>query len=364
VSAPLLLVALLTIDCIAAGDECTNGEWSQAPNQLLEAGRAVPHVQCWRNPPCARHSYATVAECGRRKTLADWHSLLGPDPHIKDASVFHDFGDLLHEHLRNKVVIVVGDSISSLVFDAALCEAAKNATVVDVFDPRVKDAGVTAAERFRDTMHAVSRSHDTAKLGPLWVGGGPHHVMAILETGTLFVQKGWHKWGEYDMAAVLRLADVVLVNYGLHYAGNMTEFEEAAPLMLAQLDAWAAASQPPGSKLALWRDTAEEHVNVELHEPNHGYLDSEIGHPDANKTTGCQCAAERPKDRPSMPARINGIVAAILPRFPRVGKVPFYELTQPRWNMHEAAFCSFEGLTQTPGEPHFCWCAHSWNARR
>ena len=297
-----------------------------------------------------------MQECAKRKTLSDWTSLLGPDPYFPDGvSQYREFGDMLREELVNKTVVVVGDSVSSLIFQAALCEAAKSGEVVDAMDPRVAAAGVGAVERFRQGMHAITAAARATGDGTSpWVGGGPHALTVMLETGTLFVRKGWHKWGRQDMEGVLRLADVVLVNYGLHYVGNLTEFHQDAPLMLAQLDAWAA--QNP-DKRVLWRETAEEHTNVETNQPGSGYLASEHGHPDANKTIGCQCAAERPPDRPSQPAVLNAIIAKLMPQFPHIGYVPFYNLTKPRYNMHEAAFCSFEGLTQKPGQPSFCWYA-------
>ena len=312
-------------------------------------------VQCWRNPPCARATFATTDECAKRKSLADWHTLLGPDPHFPNGvSQYREFGDMLVQELVNQTVVVVGDSISSLIFQAALCEAAKSSSVVDAMDPRVAAAGVGAVERFRKGMHGITQQARSSGNGASpWVGGGPHALTVVLETGTLFVRKGWHRWGRGDMEAVLSLADVVLVNYGLHYVGNLTEFEEDAPQMLAQLDAWAAGR--PGRRV-LWRETAEEHTNVETHQPGSGYLDTEVGHPDGNKTTGCQCAAERPPDRPSQPAVLNAIIGKLLPQFPHIAFVPFYNLTKPRYNMHEAAFCSFEGLSQSPGHPSFCWC--------
>jgi hypothetical protein len=59
--------------------------------------------------------------------------------------------------------------------------------------------------------------------------------VAIEESGTMFVLKarassasaherlltplsqGWHMWKESDMSATMELADVIVVNYGLHY---------------------------------------------------------------------------------------------------------------------------------------------------
>ena len=39
----------------------------------------------------------------------------------------------------------------------------------------------------------------------------------IHETETILVSKGWHKWQRSDMAAQMAMADVIVVNYGMHY---------------------------------------------------------------------------------------------------------------------------------------------------
>jgi hypothetical protein len=46
-------------------------------------------------------------------------------------------------------------------------------------------------------------------------------------------------------------------------------------------------------------------------------------------------------------------------RYPHVGILPFYNLTKPRHDLHEAAFCAFEGLRgKKPSDPPpYCWCA-------
>jgi hypothetical protein len=109
------------------------------------------------------------------------------------------------------------------------------------------------------------------------------------------------------------------------------------------------------------------------------------------KVRGCQCRARREGDgnplgvtmnayvhdiakkcvtphnypqgfalRPRVLARTHTSAAVSLPRsFPHVGIVPFYNLTEPRFDFHEAGYCAFEGLRgkQPDAPPPYCWCA-------
>ena len=47
-------------------------------------------------------------------------------------------------------------------------------------------------------------------------------------------------------------------------------------------------------------------------------------------------------------------------RYPHVGVLPFFNLTLPRHDMHEAGYCAFEGLRgrKAGDPPPYCWCAH------
>ncbi len=47
------------------------------------------------------------------------------------------------------------------------------------------------------------------------------------------------------MDGIMAIADVIIVNYGLHYAGNVSEFEEAMPMLLKQARARMHALREP-----------------------------------------------------------------------------------------------------------------------
>lgn len=72
--------------------------------------------------------------------------------------------------------------------------------------------------------------------------------MVVVETGTLFVRKGWHKWGREDMERVLLFADVIIINFGLHYImkdGDQVgaEYRDAMTDMMRQAQEF---SETPG----------------------------------------------------------------------------------------------------------------------
>ena len=54
--------------------------------------------------------------------------------------------------------------------------------------------------------------------GTLWLPGPPQMPEAVGQSRTLLVSKGWHKWKQSDMEGIMAIADVIIVNYGLHYA--------------------------------------------------------------------------------------------------------------------------------------------------
>ena len=53
-----------------------------------------------------------------------------------------------------------------------------------------------------------------------WVGGPPNNAVLLPETQTLIVKKGWHEWGRADFEAMSDLADVIVLNYGIHYQAS------------------------------------------------------------------------------------------------------------------------------------------------
>ncbi len=112
----------------------------------------------------------------------------------------------------------------------------------------------------------------------------------ITNTATFVVPKGWHKYMRSDMAGILSMADVVVVNYGLHYHGpeghpelKMQEYETEMRSLFGQLE--KHASQP--GKAAVFRETSAQHFAG-----TGSYASKEQAHP--GKGVGCHCAPMAP----------------------------------------------------------------------
>jgi hypothetical protein len=136
--------------------------------------------------------------------------------------------ELLDTHWKDKTVVFVGDSINNLIYHAAVCEAAK------VYDLSMgAHPGATAAAdpgdlhvrlaAFHHTLNEL-RAKDAAMGGQLWQGGPPEMPQAVAQSRTLLVCKGWHKWKESDMEGIMAIADVIVVNYGLHYQARALRY--------------------------------------------------------------------------------------------------------------------------------------------
>lgn len=77
-------------------------------------------------------------------------------------------------------------------------------------------------------------------------------------------RQGWHHYGHDDMRGLMSAADVLVVNYALHYSDfDMAEYEREMRRMFEQVGEFA---RTPG-KAFVFRETAAEH--------KHSYVDAE-----------------------------------------------------------------------------------------
>ena len=158
--------------------------------------------------------------------------------------------------------------------------------------------------------HALPRSlkriHDgTAALGGVWLGGEPEKPEVVRSTGTLVLPKGWHKWKQSDMAALMSIADVIVVNYALHYHGEpgkpetkLPQYEGEMSGLFAQLEAFG---RQPG-KAAVFRETGAQHFTG-----TGAYAGDDQAHP--GKARGCHCGAMAPEVlRDNEVTRFNDVI--------------------------------------------------------
>lgn len=223
--------------------------------------------------------------------------------------------ELLHEHVLGKTLMVVGDSITNLVYHGLVCEAARHGLTVTDDHPRL--------QAFVRQFSAVPKDQ--------WVGeGAPHQYTYVVETDSIIAHKGWAKSSHTDTAAFLSLADIVVVNYGLHY-NQMEEYLDAMDQLFKQFKDFNAM---PG-KNALFRE-----ISAQAFENTGAYT------PGADKVGG-GCAPTPEAAFDNFVVQQNALVATLAHKH-QVPMLGFYNTTLPRWNSREERFCEFEGRRNNP----------------
>ena len=161
-------------------------------------------------------------------------------------------------------------------------------------------------ESYASLSRSLKRIHDgTAALGGVWLGGEPERPEVVRSSGTLVLPKGWHKWKQSDMAALMSIADVIVVNYALHYHGEpgkpetkLPQYEAEMSGLFAQLEAF---DRQPG-KAAVFRETGAQHFTG-----TGAYAGDDQAHP--GKARGCHCDAMAPEVlRDNEVTRFNDVI--------------------------------------------------------
>jgi hypothetical protein len=240
--------------------------------------------------------------------------------------------ELLHEHVRSKTLMFVGDSITNLWYHGFVCEAARHGLTVTENHPRLQE--------FVRRFSAVPKDH--------WVGeGAPHMYAYVVETDSIISMKGWAKSSKTDTAAFLSLTDIAVINYGLHYH-DQAEFEASMEDVFSQMHAFNAM---PG-KVAVFRE-----ISAQAFDQTGSWA------PGADKTTRC---AETPPEAAfdNTVWQQNQLLWKLAHKH-RVPIMPFYNATLPRWNVREEKFCEYEGRRTTPNSvctdcTHLCWTPTLW----
>lgn len=117
------------------------------------------------------------------------------------------------------------------------------------------------------------------------------------------------------------------------------------------------ARQP--NKVALFRESGAQHYSGDG--SIHTWADS---HPDAAQQ--CHCKPLADVHEITQVTDLNAILRKLHRHHPRIGLLHYYDLTAPRFNMHEESFCAF-GHGDTPVRccdcVHFCYTPQMWKAR-
>lgn len=241
--------------------------------------------------------------------------------------------EFLHNNVRSKTLMLVGDSITNLFYHGFVCETARHGLTVTENHPRLQE--------FVRLFSAVPKDH--------WVGeGAPHMYVYVVETDSIITMKGWAKSSQTDTAAFLSLSDVVVVNYGLHY-NSMDEYRLAMDQLFKQLKDF---NKLPG-KTALFRE-----ISAQAFEGTGAYT------PGADKAGGG--CAPTPPDRAydNFVVQQNAIMWSMAEKN-RVPMLEFYNTTLPRWAVREERFCQAEGRRNNPESvcldcTHLCFTPTLW----
>jgi len=284
----------------------------------------------------------------------------------RGAHALHAQASLARGLLANKTVLFVGDSIMGQVFDAARCDLLRwGLHLVETregVDLLAAGASAAASERAHAFVAATklgtaggypcTGSKDSAT-GCVWYPDPPGAPWVVPETGTIVGFKGWHKFKAGDAAAWLAMADVVIVNYALHYH-NKTEYAEDMAGLLHLLGTHAARR----GKASIFRETTAQHF---IGTGSFASIDQ------AHLQLGSRCSCGPMSDEVAASnevVRLNSIVAEAAARHHAVRTLRMYDITVPRHKMHEESFCDFEAEADrrrkgAPPRPHSCCdCTH------
>ena len=163
-----------------------------------------------------------------------------------------------------------------------------------------------------------------------------------------------------DLAAALQTANVIVLNWGLHYH-NMTQYHLDLHTAFEQLNRHASVR----GNTVLFMETGAQHFRQDDRR-GFGQLRTSAGSYEMrDPSTDKHCACSPIEDFGV--SRQNGVLHSVLATglYPSVQVLPFYELTRPRWRWH------FGNCTHRPSGwnkdtccdcSHFCFSPAMWRA--
>ena len=231
----------------------------------------------------------------------------------------------------------MGDSISEQLVNGVLCEAERTGLMLDV-----TFAAGSAAHAARAALEA--------RVAAVPTNDWHDHVQTLAyapATGTLFCFKGWARFYEKDFQAALSVAEVLVVNYGLHYnagsAINLTMYETDMRRLVTLGAAWARASSAP-PRAFLFRETSAQSF---LHTGSFDVAAAAAGGNVGSRDWEYACAPPAKIDSGAVDwvdVR-NGIVRRLVTALkdPKgVHVLPWQATTRARWDQLVGSRCQFK----------------------
>ena len=275
-----------------------------------------------------RHDYPSEA----RLRAADVHAALLPQSNLAEVTTL----------LPNRTLMVIGDSVMEQFYNVLECRMRRESLELEV------------DTKFRDLLEQQK---------PLWMQGTrkmppkrPHVVRSVAGAPPmrLLFERAVRFMTE-DVRAMLQTADVLIVNWGLHYP-TAELYEKDLHAAFALFESFVA--EKPAHRAVLFRETGAQHFRSMVSGGGGEYeqRDTSAG--------ACSCA---PLEDMSVVNRQNRVLREVLAsrRYPHVQRLPFYELTRPYWRWH------FGNCTNRPTGwggseccdcTHFCYSPAMWDA--
>lgn len=275
----------------------SRSHYAKCPPDAVQNG--LSHVQCDREPPCVRWSWLNPDKCKSMALDRSWPTY---DPYIERRRDWHSMRDFLLHHAVGKNVILVGDSITSLFYNGFLCEAARSQLTLTVWG---EGANPRLSNYSKNLFH-----------------GEGHTTFHVRETDTIISRRGWAFYIPHEFEKYLAVADIVLVNFGLHYQ-NTEVYRRDMSAMFARLEAF---NKQPG-KLAVFRET-----------PSQSFVGT-----GAYAGATAKCAPLGDDVVFTNTVYRQNEAASALGAHHGVPTLHFYNLTVPRWNLREETFCAENG---------------------
>jgi hypothetical protein len=349
------LSAGLSAAALLAANTCAEGAVAE------HDGNRLPDVQCapLRSPPCVHADWPTPARCRAWPRDEQWPTadaaLRRPAP---PEAPWATMAQLSRRFFANKTVMFVGDSVTIQLLAGLTCEAERTGLRLE----RGHDAAQLSGAA-RAAHEALMRRID-AQPDAVWLGGRPQFDSWAPETNTTFVQKGWGHFSVNDTAANTAVADVLVVNYGLHYNPGgkrdlATHYAADMARLFAMLDAWAAAGE---GRVALFRETgAQAFPRTGAFEAAQEAARTGAEHISMNWSYPCEPMSAHVTRRNLVMER-NAVVVRLGAAAARVRVVPWYADTARRWAQHVGRRCQFRKQAAGQLRPdhcadctHFCW---------
>ena len=314
-------------------------------------------IQCWRNPTCIHwkwfsnntfanadladiHASVNMTKCRKLRLLTDWPTT---DPHV----AIQNFGEpvkLLLKLWHNKSVLIAGDSLTTQMLMALMCDIAS----LD-FDMCVgfncANGRIVGAWLSHYSM-TLNQSNST-----FWGALGPPALpITIPQTGTIVVRYAVSRFDFATISYLLQFFDVVLLNYGLHYGGlsHSVDMETYSQDMTKLFGMLNQHSQSTSGFTALVRETSAQHF--------FGTASYESQDQSAVSPDKCNCSFLAANSVNGVSLK-NAVLKSLSQKYELVKLVPFYDLTRPYHDMHLETYYRHTS-TLRPQFRNHCDCTH------